>query len=111
MLAKGTTGPDSLLCYSSFILLLSAWVWGLLLTAVRAVSHQPQHTPSMLHSRCHHLLLLMVRNGIAPVAICVVFVLSLAFEPALCHMSGLASAACYGPLDPLLASSDAPIPF
>lgn len=43
--------------------------------------------------------------------LCYDFALYLDFELALCHMSDLASAPHYGPLDPLLAFSDAPIPF
>lgn len=39
------------------------------------------------------------------------FALYLDFELAFCHMSDLASAPHDSPLDPLSASSDAPIPF
>lgn len=60
--AKETTGCESLLHSPRFILLLRAWVWGFFHIAATAVSHQPQHTSSMLHTHCHSLPSLILRN-------------------------------------------------
>lgn len=60
--AKGTTGCESLLHSPSFILLLRAWVWGFFHIAAPAVSHQPQHTSSVLHTHCHSLPSFILKN-------------------------------------------------